>query len=482
MPFRFKPTIKIQIPLRFKLFLYQFLVFVLPYVAWSQNTAIPDVNFEQALIDLGYDTAPTDGFIPTANISSISDLDVSNKNISDLTGIADFNALRKLDCSGNSLSDLDVSNNTALEELYCSNNALTALNVSNLPNLKIFWCAENQLSTLDISQNPLLISLVCHHNLLTALDLTTSLNLSVLDCSYNKIPNLNLANSKNLSLLNCSRNNLTTLNLSNAPKLKELQCNDNKLTDLDTSQNTQLNELSCVFNLIVNLNLSENHALTKVDCSNNLLCTLNLKNGNNSNTIVNFGFNISIVCVIVDDVLDPHDTWTPSNYGNYVSSTTDCNNNIPIVVFDDVVTNQPYVLPNLSTGNYFTGSKGTGTPLYPGDIIQNSQTVYIYNEGACGSNESQFHILIIDDELYIPKFFTPNNDGSHDVWTVRDKADQVFNILIYDRYGKFLKFLYSNSIGWNGTYNGSPLPSSDYWYVINLKSGAVLKGHFTLKR
>ena len=62
-------------------------------IAYAQNTAIPDANFEQALIDLGYDVAPINGLIPTANISSVTNLDVSGKSISNLTGIEAFTNL-----------------------------------------------------------------------------------------------------------------------------------------------------------------------------------------------------------------------------------------------------------------------------------------------------------------------------------------------------------------------------------------------------
>ena len=77
-----------------KLLLLLFLGFTI--VGFSQTTLIPDPNFEQALIDLGLDTAPINGSVPTANISGVTDLDVSNKNISDLTGIEDFTALTDL--------------------------------------------------------------------------------------------------------------------------------------------------------------------------------------------------------------------------------------------------------------------------------------------------------------------------------------------------------------------------------------------------
>ena len=90
-----------------KLLLLLFLGFTL--VGFSQTTLIPDPNFEQALIDLGYDTAPINGSVPTVNISSVTQLGVNDKNISDLTGIEDFTALTYLDCRDNQLTSLDLS-------------------------------------------------------------------------------------------------------------------------------------------------------------------------------------------------------------------------------------------------------------------------------------------------------------------------------------------------------------------------------------
>ena len=125
-----------------KLLLLLFLGFTL--VGFSQTTLIPDPNFEQALIDLGYDTAPIDGQVLTANISSVTSLDVSlNFDITDLTGIEDFTALATLRCYNNQLTSLDLSNNNALTNLDCSNNQLTSLDVSN----------NNALTNLDCSNN-----------------------------------------------------------------------------------------------------------------------------------------------------------------------------------------------------------------------------------------------------------------------------------------------------------------------------------------
>ena len=85
----------------------------------GQFTAIPDTNFEQVLIDLGHDSGAPDGQVLTANISGVDSLDVDNKSITDLTGIAGFTALTYLDCSDNQLTSLDVTRNTALTYLSC---------------------------------------------------------------------------------------------------------------------------------------------------------------------------------------------------------------------------------------------------------------------------------------------------------------------------------------------------------------------------
>ncbi|MBC8757723.1 T9SS type B sorting domain-containing protein, partial [Kordia sp. YSTF-M3] len=60
-------------------------------------------------------------------------------------------------------------------------------------------------------------------------------------------------------------------------------------------------------------------------------------------------------------------------------------------------------------------------------------------------------------------------------------------IYIFDRYGKLLKQISPAGQGWDGTYNGTPMPSADYWFRVeyvdpfdgNLKE---FINHFTLKR
>ncbi|HIA06675.1 MAG TPA: hypothetical protein EYN71_08250, partial [Flavobacteriales bacterium] len=150
----------------------------------AQTTLIPDANFEQALIDRGYDTGTPNGSVLTANIDMVTFLNVHSKSISDLTGIEDFTALIYLYCHDNQLASLDVSQNTSLVELFCWENQLTSLDVSQNTALTYLACGNNQLTSLDVSNNIVLDSLFCNNNQLTCLNVKNGNNINM-ESSFN---------------------------------------------------------------------------------------------------------------------------------------------------------------------------------------------------------------------------------------------------------------------------------------------------------
>ncbi|WP_294824339.1 T9SS type B sorting domain-containing protein [uncultured Flavobacterium sp.] len=104
-------------------------------------------------------------------------------------------------------------------------------------------------------------------------------------------------------------------------------------------------------------------------------------------------------------------------------------------------------------------------------------TLYIRSKDGCSSITEQIPIL------NYPKFFTPNGDGINEVWNVafiHFFPNAIVNI--FDRYGKLIKSYRGKELGWDGTYNGERLPSTDYWFEIDFPSGRKIKGHFAMVR
>ena len=302
------------------------ILFYLPLIGFGQ-TLIPDANFEQALINLGYDTGIPNGSVPTANINTVTSLNVGyggpggSSNITDLTGIEDFIALTSLGCSFNQLTSLDVSANTALISLNCQNNSITSLDLSNNTDLYELWIGSLELTSLDISNNT---------------------DLSILGCFANQLTSLDVSNNTALTEFHCDSNQLTSLDVSNNTALTWLYCSSNELTTLNVSQNTALTGLNCEDNQLTSLDLSNNIALTRIHCNSNDLTILNLKNGNNLNLfgaiIPNplipgtnqFGFraddNPNLGCVIVDDSTYSENNWSELT-GFYFDNQTYFSNN-----------------------------------------------------------------------------------------------------------------------------------------------------------
>lgn len=111
---------------------------------------IPDTNFEQALINLGYDTNGLNGNILKVDAEAVTNLNVISKDIHSLEGIEAFINLQILQCVGNELITLDVSSNIRLEYLTCFNNHLTNLDVSANTILSHLSCANNELQSLNV--------------------------------------------------------------------------------------------------------------------------------------------------------------------------------------------------------------------------------------------------------------------------------------------------------------------------------------------
>ena len=93
--------------------------------------------------------------------------------------------------------------------------------------------------------------------------------------------------------------------------------------------------------------------------------------------------------------------------------------------------------------------------------------------------------IVKDPALEFPIWFSPNNDGEFENWTVPGIQETYpeAEFTIYDRWGKKLVEFNGADEGWDGSYNGVAMPSTDYWYECIIREiDKVYKGHFTLIR
>jgi gliding motility-associated-like protein len=116
------------------------------------------------------------------------------------------------------------------------------------------------------------------------------------------------------------------------------------------------------------------------------------------------------------------------------------------------------------------------------DLEPGEHTVTVRDTNGCGELVRTFELI---DYM---KFFTPNGDAFNPTWNIIGLRNQPgAKIYIFDRYGKLLKQISPAGQGWDGTFNGSPMPSNDYWFrveYIDPFDGTPKEfiNHFTLKR
>ena len=185
---------------------------------------------------------------------------------------------------------------------------------------------------------------------------------------------------------------------------------------------------------------------------------------------------------------------TVGNYSVTVTSENNCEttSNFTITESESAEIDVVEVLDFSDPNNVTITVTGIGDYLYQLDndapqesnVFQNvtlgHHILTVIDRNGCGRVKRA--IVVVD----APKFFTPNGDGSNDTWHITGvETLPGTTIHIFDRYGKALKQISSDTQGWDGTYRGSDLPPSDYWYLAEVKRGDTsfeVKGHFALRR
>ena len=223
-----------------------------------------------------------------------------------------------------------------------------------------------------------------------------------LQVNNNNLTELDVSSLTKLKSLSCKNNQLTRLDISWNRFLENIFIDNNEIESLDTSNNPFLTFITINNNKIESLDLSNSEVLQFLELDNNNLNFLDLRNENNTNietiTIQN---NPNLTCIFVDDASYSNTNWTNKDATSfYVETERECYNltcGTEIDTLEDVEICEPYELPSLTHGNYYTLSGGLGNQLFPGDIISETQIIFIYNIDPDDENcfrETSFKVTI----------------------------------------------------------------------------------------
>lgn len=114
-------------------------------------------------------------------------------------------------------------------------------------------------------------------------------------------------------------------------------------------------------------------------------------------------------------------------------------------------------------------------------------TVVITDLNGCRTSDA-VKITVIEPAFWIPTAFTPNEDGSSDVFYVRGEGMLNFEFSVFNRWGERIFFTKDFYTGWDGTRqaSGDKLPQGAYVYQIRgtLSDGKIIdsKGMINLIR
>lgn len=113
-------------------------------------------------------------------------------------------------------------------------------------------------------------------------------------------------------------------------------------------------------------------------------------------------------------------------------------------------------------------------PVFNGTASQ-TYTLTVTNKWGCISTDQVFVKVL--EPIIIPNTFTPNGDGSNDLWNIAQLKNYTeATVNVYNRYG--VKLFYSQGYDqpWDGTYQGVEVPAGTYYYVIDTKMGEIFSG------
>jgi gliding motility-associated-like protein len=112
--------------------------------------------------------------------------------------------------------------------------------------------------------------------------------------------------------------------------------------------------------------------------------------------------------------------------------------------------------------------------------------VYGIDVYGCGNKDSIYINVDYNGNLFVPSAFTPNGDGSNDLFRIAGFSFQnVQEFRVMNRWGTEV-FVANDNRGWDGTFKGKQQDPDVYFYLIRVVypdgKTMLFKGDVTLIR
>ncbi|MBC1727713.1 LapB repeat-containing protein [Listeria seeligeri] len=212
----------------------------------------------------------TSQVVTQTQLDSVTTLDASSKNITDVTGINELTNLTSINLSENQLTSIaPITDLADLTVLNVSNNLLSTIEIGSAQNIP-------NLTTLNLLDNPTItkLSITSLPNIVTV-DLTLSGSEESLleEVTLSNLPNLSTAGNNYPSAVTFANysDHFKTIMLASLPKISTIDLSDNTITDINLQDLSSLfyldldsNNISDISNLqglpiLSNLQINNNH-------------------------------------------------------------------------------------------------------------------------------------------------------------------------------------------------------------------------------
>ena len=178
--------------------------------------------------------------------------------------------------------------------------------------------------------------------------------------------------------------------------------------------------------------------------------------------------------VILTGILDS-DNQVSLNWTDYQGWTLGVNQYF-IDIFDD----QGNLLESVVAGSSLS--------FIDDPIGRNSQILFyqiraVSNDAVPKESLSNLFRVQLEVLIFLPNAFTPNGDDLNDFFEAKGQFFQNFSMKIFNRWGELIFVSDNPDVGWDGTFNGKPMPEATYVYRVDVtdftglktsKSGGVL--------